>query len=62
MSGYSQFSLLTQRRFLPYFTVQALGSNGKPIGRSNTERVTVARSGARTGTTATPSGSVDRTA
>ena len=26
MSGYSQFSLLTQRRFLPYFTVQALGA------------------------------------
>mgnify|MGYP000848336511 FL=1 len=26
MSSYSQFSLLTQRRFLPYFTVQALGA------------------------------------
>jgi 1-acyl-sn-glycerol-3-phosphate acyltransferase len=26
MSGYSQFSLLTQRRFLPYFVVQALGA------------------------------------
>ena len=26
MSGYSPFSLLTQRRFLPYFTVQALGA------------------------------------
>ncbi|WP_028918735.1 MFS transporter [Pseudoxanthomonas suwonensis] len=26
MSGYSQFSLLTQRRFLPYFIVQALGA------------------------------------
>lgn len=26
MAGQSQFSLLTQRRFLPYFTVQALGA------------------------------------
>ena len=26
MSGHSQFSLLTQRRFLPYFVVQALGA------------------------------------
>lgn len=26
MSSHSQFSLLTQRRFLPYFTVQALGA------------------------------------
>ncbi|WP_372018212.1 MFS transporter [Pseudoxanthomonas sp. 10H] len=26
MSGHSQFSLLTQRRFLPYFIVQALGA------------------------------------
>ena len=26
MSGHSQFNLLTQRRFLPYFTVQALGA------------------------------------
>ena len=26
MAGHSQFSLLTQRRFLPYFTVQALGA------------------------------------
>jgi 1-acyl-sn-glycerol-3-phosphate acyltransferase len=26
MSGYSQFALLTQRRFLPYFIVQALGA------------------------------------
>ena len=26
MSGHSQFALLTQRRFLPYFIVQALGA------------------------------------
>ncbi|MBE2292562.1 MAG: MFS transporter, partial [Xanthomonadaceae bacterium] len=26
MSGHSQFALLTQRRFLPYFVVQALGA------------------------------------
>ena len=26
MSGHSQFNLLRQRRFLPYFTVQALGA------------------------------------
>src|SRR5690606_13511597 len=26
MSGHSQFALLRQRRFLPYFTVQALGA------------------------------------
>ena len=26
MSGHSQFDLLKQRRFLPYFTVQALGA------------------------------------
>ena len=26
MSGHSQFNLLTQRRFLPYFSVQALGA------------------------------------
>ena len=26
MSGHSQFNLLTQRRFLPYFVVQALGA------------------------------------
>ena len=26
MAGHSQFSLLSQRRFLPYFTVQALGA------------------------------------
>ncbi len=47
MSGYSQFSLLTQRRFLPYFTVQALGAFndnvyrqaiiGLPIFRASTE-------------------------
>jgi len=26
MSGHSQFNLLTQRRFLPYFVVQSLGA------------------------------------
>ncbi len=33
MSGYSQFSLLTQRRFLPYFIVQALGAFNDNIYR-----------------------------
>ncbi|WP_028916870.1 MFS transporter [Pseudoxanthomonas sp. J35] len=33
MSGYSQFSLLTQRRFLPYFVVQALGAFNDNIYR-----------------------------
>ena len=33
MSSYSQFSLLKQRRFLPFFLVQALGAFNDNVSR-----------------------------
>ena len=34
MSGHNQFALLRQRRFLPFFVVQALGAFNE-IGRAH---------------------------
>ncbi len=35
MAGQSQFALLRQRRFLPYFTVQALGAFNDNVYRQS---------------------------